>query len=188
VGRHNSYTIGVVFAGSFMNGSTPTRQQIHSGARLIAWLVQEFQLQNSNVLGHQEFSNNATACPGSEWLGGTIWRDTLIAEIGRVQGGVPAYHYVLFLTEEAMTATMAEASHYFDEFKPAAGTLLEDAVQARYVTLVGSGTGPTAEAERHLANAGVEIDRLDESEAISAPQRLLQLAHDGRRFRTLLES
>ena len=188
VGRHNSYTIGVVFAGSFMNGSTPSRQQIHSGSRLIAWLVQEFQLQNSNVLGHQEFSNNATACPGSEWLGGNIWRDTLIAEIGRVQSGVLSYHYVLFPTEEAMIATMAEASHYFDEFKPVAGTLLEDALQARYVTLVGSGTGPAAEVERRLASAGVEIDRLDESEAISAPQRLLQLAHDGRRFRSLLES
>ena len=188
VGRHNSYTIGVVFAGSFMNGSTPTARQIHSAARLIAWLLQEFQLQISNVLGHQEFSDNSTACPGSEWLEGKVWRDTLIAEIERVQSGVPPYHYVLFPTEETMTATMAEASNYFDEFKPEAGTFLEDALQARYVTLVESGTGPSAEAERRLANAGVEIDRLDDSDAISATQRLLQLAHDGRRFRSLLES
>jgi N-acetylmuramoyl-L-alanine amidase len=188
VGRHNSYTIGVVFAGSFMNGSTPTARQIHSAARLIAWLLQEFQLQISNVLGHQEFSDNSTACPGSEWLEGKVWRDTLIAEIERVQSGVPPYHYVLFPTEETMTTTMAEASNYFDEFKPEAGTFLEDALQARYVTLVESGTGPSAEAERRLANAGVEIDRLDNSDAISATQRLLQLAHDGRRFRSLLES
>ena len=188
VGRHNSYTIGVVFAGSFMNGSTPTARQIHSGARLIAWLLQEFQLQISNILGHQEFSDNSTACPGSEWLEGKVWRDTLIAEIERVRNGVPPYHYVLFPTEETMTATMAEASNYFDEFKPEAGTFLEDALLARYVTLVGSGTGPAKEAERRLANAGVEIDRLDDSDAISAAQRLLQLAHDGRRFRSFLES
>ena len=188
VGRHNSYTIGVVFAGSFMNGSTPTARQIHAAARLIAWLLQEFQLQISNVLGHQEFSDNSTACPGSEWLEGKVWRDTLIAEIERVQSGVPPYHYVLFPTEETMTTTMAEASNYFDEFKPEAGTFLEDALQARYVTLVESGTGPSAEAERRLANAGVQIDRLDDSDAISATQRLLQLAHDGRRFRSLLES
>jgi hypothetical protein len=151
-------------------------------------LLQEFQLQISNVLGHQEFSDNSTACPGSEWLEGKVWRDTLIAEIERVQSGVPPYHYVLFPTEETMTTTMAEASNYFDEFKPEAGTFLEDALQARYVTLVESGTGPSAEAERRLANAGVEIDRLDDSDAISATQRLLQLAHDGRRFRSLLES
>lgn len=188
VDKHNSYTIGVAFAGSFMNGSTPTAQQIQSGARLIAWLMQEFELHLSNVLGHREFPDNTTPCPGTEWLEGKKWRDTLIEEIERVQGGVPPYHYVLFPSEEAMAATMAEASHYFDEFMPVTGTLMEDALQARFVTLIGSGTDPTAETEQRLANAGVEIDRLDESEAIPATQRLLQLAYDGRRFRSLLES
>ena len=87
-----------------------------------------------------------------------------------------------------MAKTMAEAGSYFDEFKPGAGTLLEDALQARFVTLVGAGTISSAEAERRLADAGVEIDHLDDSDAISATQSLLQLAHDGRRFRSLLES
>ncbi len=188
VDRHNSYAIGVAFAGSFMNGSTPTPQQIHSGARLIAWLLQEFALQLTDVLGHNEFSYNSTPCPGSEWLEGKRWRDTLIGEIERVQSGVPPYHYVLFPSEESMTKTMAEANHYFDEFKPVAGTFLEDALKARYVTLVGAGTISTAEAERRLVDAGVAIDHLDDSDAISASQRLLQLAHDRRRFRSLLES
>ena len=183
VDRHNSYAIGVAFAGSFMNGSTPTPQQIHSGARLIAWLMQEFELQPTDVLGHNEFSYNATPCPGNEWLEGKRWRDTLIEEIERVQSGVPPYHYVLFPSEESMAETMEEASHYFDEFKPVAGTFLEDALQARYVTLVGAGTISTAEAARRLSDAGVEIDHLDDSDAISATHRLLQLAHDGRRFR-----
>ncbi len=188
VDRHNSNAIGVAFAGSFMNGSTPTRQQIHSGARLIAWLLQEFGLQPVDVLGHNEFSYNSTPCPGSEWLEGKKWRDTLIEEIERVQSGNPAYHYVLFPSEESMAETVVQASHYFDEFKPDAGTLLEDALQARYVTLVGTGMISTAEAEQRLVDAGVEVDHLDDSDAISATQRLLQLAHDGRRFRTLLES
>ena len=188
VDRHNSYAIGVAFAGSFMNGSTPTPRQIHAGARLIAWLLQEFELQRTDILGHNEFSYNATPCPGSEWLEGKRWRDTLIEEIERVQSGVPPYHYVLFPSEESMAATMKEASFYFDEFQPVAGTFLEDALRARYVTLVGAGTISTAEAERRLAGAGVEIDHLDDSDAISAAQRLLQLAHDGRRFRSLLAS
>jgi len=188
VDRHNSYAIGVAFAGSFMNGSTPTPQQIHSGARLIAWLLQEFALQLTDVLGHNEFSYNSTPCPGSEWLEGKRWRDTLMAEIERVQSGIPPYHYILFPSEESMTKTVAEASHYFDEFKPVAGTFLEDALEARYVTLVGAGTISTAEAERRLVDAGVGIDHLDDSDAISATQRLLQLALEKRRFRTLLES
>ena len=188
VDRHNSYAIGVAFAGSFMNGSTPTPRQIHSGARLIAWLLQEFALQLTDVLGHNEFSYNSTPCPGSEWLEGKRWRDTLMAEIERVQSGIPPYHYILFPSEESMTKTVAEASHYFDEFKPVAGTFLEDALEARYVTLVGAGTISTAEAERRLVDAGVGIDHLDDSDAISATQRLLQLAHEKRRFRSLLES
>ena len=81
---------------------------------------------------------------------------------------------------------MAEASNYFERFRPSAGARLEDALQARFVTLVGPGM--TAEDEQRLADAGVQIDRLDESEAIPSSQRLLQLAHDGRRFRSLLES
>jgi len=188
VDRHNSYAIGVAFAGSFMNGAIPSPQQIHSGARLIAWMLQEFELQLTDILGHNEFSYNATPCPGSEWQEGNRWRDTLMAEIERVQSGIPPYHYVLFPSEESMTETLEDASHYFDEFKPVAGTFLEDALQARYVTLIGAGTISTAEAERRLADAGVVIDPLEDSDAISATQSLLQLVHDGRRFRSLLES
>ena len=186
VGRHNYYTVGVVFAGSFMNGYLPTAQQIQAGAGLIAWLLQELEIPLANVLGHREFSYNNTACPGSEWLGGGRWRDILVAEIERVQLEVQPYHYVLFPTDESMATTMAEASSYFERFRPNAGTRLEDALQARFVTLAG----PTlsAQEEQRLADAGVQMDRLNDSETISAAQRLVQLAYDGRRFRSLLES
>ena len=81
---------------------------------------------------------------------------------------------------------MDEASSYFEKFRPTAGTRLEDALQARFVTLAG----PTlsAQEEQRLADARVQMDRLDDSETISAAQRLVQLAYDGRRFRSLLES
>ena len=188
VGRHNSYSVGVVFAGSFMNGYVPTADQIQSGAVLIAWLLQELEIPLSNVLGHREFSNNNTACPGSEWQEGARWRDTLLAEIGKVRSEIPPYHYILFPTQEAMERAMAEAGEYFEKFSPTAGTRLNDALRARYVTLVGTGASVTSEELQRLADTGVAIDRLNDSEEFTAAHRLMQLVHDGRRFRSLLES
>ena len=188
VGRHNYYSVGVVFAGSFMNGYVPTPDQIRSGAFLMAWLLQELEISPSKILGHREFSNNHTACPGSEWLEGSRWRDMLLAEIDKVQSEVPPYHYILFPTEEAMERAMAEAGDYFEKFSPTAGTRLNDALRARYVTLVGTGASVTPEELQRLADTGVAIDRLNDSEEFTAAHRLMQLVHDGRRFRSLLES
>ena len=188
VGKHNYYSVGVVFAGSFMNGYVPTPDQIRSGAILMAWLLQELEIPPSNILGHREFPDNHTACPGSEWLDGSRWRDMLLAEIEKVQSEVPPYHYILFPTEEAMERAMAEAGDYFERFSPTAGTRLSDALRARYVTLVGTGASVTSEELQRLADKGVAIDRLNDSDEFSAAHRLMQLVHDGRRFHTLLES
>lgn len=188
VGRHNYYSVGVVFAGSFMNGYVPTSDQIRSGALLIAWLLQKLEIPLSNILGHQEFSNNHTVCPGSEWLDGSRWRNILLAEIGKVQSEIPPYHYILFPTEEAMGRAMAGAGEYFEKFSPTAGIHLNEALRARYVTLVGTGAGVTPEELQRLADAGVAIDRLNDSEEFTAAHRLMQLVHDGRRFHSLLES
>ena len=185
VGRHNYYTVGVVFAGSFMNGYRPNAYQVQNGARLIAWLLQELQIPVSNVLGHQEFTDNYTACPGSEWLEGGRWRDILIAEIERVQNEVPPFHYILFKTEAEMQSTIKEASEYFSKFRPIAGVRLEEALQARFVTLVGTAAAPAEDEERLLREAGVSVDRLDGPEAVSAAQRFSRLARDGRRFLSL---
>ena len=171
-----------------MNGYVPTRDQIRSGAMLMAWLLQELEIPPSKILGHREFSNNHTACPGSEWLEGSRWRDMLLAEIDKVQSEVPPYHYILFPTEEAMERAMAEAGDYFEKFSPTAGTRLNDALRARYVTLVGTGASVTSEELQRLADKGVAIDRLNDSDEFTAAHRLMQLVHDGRRFHTLLES
>ncbi|MEZ4832151.1 MAG: peptidoglycan recognition family protein [Caldilineaceae bacterium] len=84
---HNEYTVGVVFAGSFMNGVVPTPEQLSAGAALIAWLLQDLNIPMQHVWGHREFPDNRTACPGSEWLEGRKWRDLLYAEIVRIQRG-----------------------------------------------------------------------------------------------------
>ncbi len=87
VAGHNEYTVGIVFAGSFMNGIIPTPEQITAGAHLLAWLMQELRVPLQHVWGHREFSDNHTQCPGSEWLGGQQWRDLLYEEIVRLQRG-----------------------------------------------------------------------------------------------------
>jgi N-acetyl-anhydromuramyl-L-alanine amidase AmpD len=84
---HNEYTVGVVFAGSFMNGVVPTPEQLAAGASLVAWLLQDLKIPLQHVWGHREYPDNRTACPGSEWLEGRKWRDLLYAEIVRIQRG-----------------------------------------------------------------------------------------------------
>ncbi len=53
--RHNEYSVGIVFAGSFMNGRIPSSAQLRSGAHLIAWLMQELNITLARVWGHREF-------------------------------------------------------------------------------------------------------------------------------------
>jgi N-acetyl-anhydromuramyl-L-alanine amidase AmpD len=84
---HNDYSLGIVFAGSFMNGAVPTPEQLAAGAHLTAWLLQELRIPLQNVWGHQEFADSRTLCPGSEWMSGRKWRDLLYNEIVRVQRG-----------------------------------------------------------------------------------------------------
>ncbi|MBX2998213.1 MAG: N-acetylmuramoyl-L-alanine amidase [Caldilineaceae bacterium] len=84
---HNEYSVGIVFAGSFMNGSVPTPEQLSAGAHLVAWLMQDLHVPLQHIWGHREFPDNRTTCPGSEWLEGRKWRDLLYDEIVRIQRG-----------------------------------------------------------------------------------------------------
>jgi N-acetyl-anhydromuramyl-L-alanine amidase AmpD len=84
---HNEYTLGIVFAGSFMNGHVPTPAQLSAGAALVAWLLQDLRIPLQQVWGHREFPDNNTTCPGSEWLSGRKWRDMLYNEIVSLQRG-----------------------------------------------------------------------------------------------------
>ena len=67
--RHYPQSVGVCFAGSFMNGKIPTSVQLRAGAHLIAWLMQELNVPLARVWGHRDFPENVTVCPPSSRRG-----------------------------------------------------------------------------------------------------------------------
>ncbi len=97
--RHYGYSVGIVFAGSFMNGKIPTSAQLRAGAHLASWLMQELNIPLARVWGHREFPDNMTVCPGGEWTQGNRWRDLLFERIEQIDKGIglkSARHYMLF--------------------------------------------------------------------------------------------
>ncbi len=194
VAGHNQHTAGIAFAGSFMNGSVPTAQQLTAGARLVAWLLQEMQLPLQQVWGHKEFSGNRTTCPGSEWTDGRKWRDRLFEEVVRIQSGGdrrPIHHYLLFWQQPhpgpMAVADVANAQPYIERFRPTVGFSVEEALQASYVTIVGNQAGVNAQDEDRLRRAGVEVERIDGKDGAETARILKELAQKGQRFLHLAE-
>ncbi len=74
----NMVSIGVGFAGNFTQ-TAPTPAQLEAGARLMAWLVQQFRLPPQAVYGHKELAN--TTSPGAQWDAGARWGDQLRQKI-----------------------------------------------------------------------------------------------------------
>ena len=60
---HNHYLVGICIAGTF-NDAVPTAAQIEKLGSLVAWLMQKLNIKFENVLGHREFPETATECPG----------------------------------------------------------------------------------------------------------------------------
>ncbi|MEZ4737522.1 MAG: N-acetylmuramoyl-L-alanine amidase [Caldilineaceae bacterium] len=186
--RHNNYTVGVVFAGSFMNGRIPTSAQLRAGAHLIAWLMQELHLPLARVWGHREYPENTTVCPGSEWIAGNRWRDLLFERIEQVQTGIGVKnirHYLLLGQPEARDLggyVFADVLAYIQRFQPTVGFSLEDAKYAEYVTLIGSEAGLSAASEAGLVKHGCKTDRIagrDPQETVRLVRELVRL---NRRF------
>lgn len=186
--RHNTYTVGVVFAGSFMNGRIPTSAQLRAGAHLIAWLMQELHLPMARVWGHREFPENTTVCPGSEWTMGNRWRDLLFERIEQVQTGIGVKnirHYLLLGQQEWSDLggyNLAELFTYITRFQPTVGFSIEDAKYAEYVTLVGNEASISAANEATLIKHGCKIDRIagrDPQETVRLVKELVRL---NRRF------
>jgi len=186
--RHNPYTVGVVFAGSFMNGRIPTSAQLRAGAHLIAWLMQELHLPLARVWGHREYPENTTVCPGSEWITGNRWRDLLFERIEQVQTGIGVKnirHYLLLGQQEARDLggyVFADVLAYIERFQPTVGFSIEDAKYAEYVTLVGGEASLSAASEATLVKHGCKTDRIagrDPQETIRLVRELVRL---NRRF------
>ena len=191
VHRHNVYSVGVVFAGSFMNGRIPTSAQLRAGAHLLAWLMQELNIPLARVWGHREFPDNTTICPGSEWTLGNRWRDLLFERIEQVQAGVGVKsirHYMLFWQRPypgpLARQDFVNAINYIVRFRPAIGFSVHDARNAEYVTIVGSEAGISAAEEASLRNSGSRVERIAGRDEEETSRMLAELASLGRRFRS----
>lgn len=59
--RYNNFGIGICLVGNFQNGK-PSPKQIEALSRLVAWLMETYDIPASQVLGHRD--TKQTACPG----------------------------------------------------------------------------------------------------------------------------
>lgn len=192
VARHSGYSVGVVFAGSFMNGKIPTSAQLRAGAHLVAWLMQELNIPLARVWGHREFPDNMTVCPGSEWIQGNRWRDLLFEQIGQIQRGAglkTIRHYLLLPHATSAGANdfvtlLDNAMVYIARFRPTVGSSLEEARNAEYVTILGSEAGISAASEQQLVEAGCKVERIVGRTDVELGQTLAEMVRVGRRFRS----
>lgn len=198
--KHNTTSIGVCLLGSFM-GKIPPPSQLQATARLVAWLLQELDLDLDDVKGHQEMPNNKTACPGNEWRKGRKWKKLLRQEVTRIQeeaqkpeatqpaGDKALYHYMLFWKRNGDWAKQdwLNAQDYIGRFAPAVGFRPDEAVQAEYVTIVGGPLGVSQEVEDWLKANGCKVDRLAGRNEADTKRMLDELAAQGRRFRSFNE-
>lgn len=59
--RFNEHGIGICFVGNFESGR-PTPKQMQAAAKLVAWLMQTYNIPARNVIGHDD--TKSTLCPG----------------------------------------------------------------------------------------------------------------------------
>lgn len=191
VHRHNVYSVGIVFAGSFMNGKIPTSAQLRAGGHLVAWLMQELNIPLARIWGHREFPDNTTVCPGSEWTLGNRWRDLLFERIEQIQAGVGVKnirHYLLFWQRSypgpLARQDFVNAINYVVRFRPTLGFSVQDARNAEYVTIVGNEAGISGAEEKSLRNSGCRVERVAGRDDEETSRMLAELANLGRRFRS----
>lgn len=186
--RHNHYTVGIVFAGSFLNGRIPTAAQLRTGAHLIAWLMQELHIPLARVWGHREFPENTTICPGSEWTAGNRWRDLLFERIEEVQEGIGVKnirHYLLLgvgSNGAGRTYQIGDLLPYIERFQPTVGFSIEDAKYAEFVTIIGGEAAVSAATEGILRKHGCQVDRIAGRDPEETIRLLAELAKLNRRF------
>lgn len=189
--RHNIYSVGIVFAGSFMNGKIPTSAQMRAGAHLVGWLMQELNIPLARVWGHREFPDNSTVCPGSEWTLGNRWRDLLFERVEQIQAGIGVKnirHYMIFW-QRPYPGPLARQDYvngisYVVRFRPTVGFSVQDARNAEYVTIVGNEAGVSAAEEKLLRQSGCKVERVAGRDEEETSRLLAELAAAGRRFRT----
>ena len=190
VSQNNDYSVGVCVSGDFTYAPPPDKQ-VDAAASLVAWLMQELSVSDQNVLGHKEFPNNDTSCPGETWLKKQCWKNTLVdrvraLRVSNLGGGQVGRigHYVLFWQKPDAWAQQdwKAAETYFGRFRPTAGFSVDDAQAAQFVTIVGGPAGVPPEAEQQLRAAGCQVERLAGVDYADTKRILDALAETGRRF------
>lgn len=188
----NDYTVGICVEGDFRKGAIPTPLQIQSAGHLTAWLSQKLDIPIENIMGHKEYPQNPTECPGDDWNVGQKWKDMVHQRARAVLAGnlsVPTKvigHYVLFWqrAESWAKEDYGAAANYVARFRPTLGFTPEDASNAEYVTIVGGTAGVPYETEQMLQNAGCRVERLAGKDFADTKRMLDELATKGQRFQT----
>jgi N-acetyl-anhydromuramyl-L-alanine amidase AmpD len=196
----NTRSAGICFLGNF-NKMVPPPAQLAAGGHLVAWLLQELDLELDTVKGHKEFMD--TVCPGKQWLQGKQWKQMLRQEIVKVQeeaaapglpptpptDAKPIYHYMLFWHHGDQWAEQdwLNAQEYIEVFQPTVGFSANEAVQAEYVTIVGGPLGVSQEVEDWLKANGCKVDRLAGKDEADTKAMMTKLVKEGKRFQSLDE-
>ncbi len=187
--NNNSCLVGICTAGNF-NDVIPTPLQIERLGDLVAWLMQELGIPIERVLGHREYPESATECPGNQWQSGQKWRDLLQTRVRAVQaaaaGCASVNHYLLFWRSATDWARddWNGAINYIARFQPTAGFSAEDARSARYVTIVGGPLGIPDQVEQDLRAAGCKVERIGGASFAETKQILDDMAAAGKEFKT----
>lgn len=81
--RYNDFGIGICFVGNFEQGR-PTAKQLESAAKLVAWLMQTYDIPEKNVIGHED-TGKQTLCPGKNLSVAKVrgLAEQVIADAGR---------------------------------------------------------------------------------------------------------
>lgn len=186
VNHNNEYSLGICVSGTFTY-APPPQIQIDAAAQLTAWLMQELVIPEQNILGHKEFPQNDTSCPGETWLKRMVWKDMLLNSVRAVQSGPkPLGHYMLFwqTVDSWAQQDWQAAEQYVGRFRPTAGFSLDDAKNAQFVTIVGGDAGVSYQAEQALRAAGSKVERVAGIDFADTKRILDEMAATGQRFLT----
>jgi hypothetical protein len=180
---YNSSGVGICLAGDFTN-STPPMAQISALGHLCAFLLEKLGLDKSAIVGHQELV--PTICPGGKWK---EWKSLVLKAVDEAprQGFKPLYHYMLFWQKGDNWASeeWEAARNYVAKFRPTCGFSVKEALQARYVTIVGDEDKVGKDAEELLIRSGCKVERLSYADIASLKKLLDDMVAKGQRFLSL---
>jgi len=185
VALNNATAVGIVVVGQF-DASGPATAQVTSAAALLAWLLQELHLPVDSIIGHSEFPDQHTDCPGTSWRAAGGWKETVIQQVLQASQTPrrALYHYVLFWQTDAAwaEADWQAATRYIARFRPTAGFSAQEASQAENVTIIGGPAGVPVASEEMLRAAGCRVQRIAGKTGRETRAMLDGMASSGQRF------